>query len=40
MFKTPDYVSQEDASDSADLTARMHGRIREVPLTLTQQYSA
>ena len=38
MFKTPDYVGQEDASDNAELIARMHGRIREV--LLIQQYYA
>lgn len=34
MFKTPDYVSQEDASDNAEFTARLHGRIHEVPISL------
>ena len=34
MFKTPDYVSQEDASDDAELTTRLHGRIHEVLIDL------
>ena len=40
MFKTPDYVSQEDASDNAELTTRLHGRIHEVLISLPARATA